>query len=109
MPNLHAMNIPPPAIEKGGNELMRIAVANDGELYMSIRRGFDDPEGWVRLLAEVVKHVSQIYATETKFNKAEAAKRMLDVFAQEVAAGEGSPVTGAAENQRMIPTRGYRT
>ena len=76
---------------------MRVAVANDGELYMSIRRGFDDPEGWgLRAVAEVVKHVSQIYATETKYNKAEAAKRMLDVFAQEVATGEGSPVPGVA-------------
>ena len=98
MANFNSLNIPPPAIEKGGNELMRVAVANDGELYMSIRRGFDDPEGWGRVLAEVVKHVSQIYATETKYNKAEAAKRMLDVFAQEVASGEGSPVPGVAKN-----------
>ena len=97
MANFNALNIPPPAIEQGGNELMRVAVAN-GELYMSIRRGFDDPEGWGRALAEVVKHVSQIYATETKYNKAEAAKRILDVFAQEVAAGEGSPVPGIAKN-----------
>ena len=98
MANFNALNIPPPAIERGGNELMRVAVANDGELYMSIRRGFDDPEGWGRVLAEVAKHVSQIYATETKYNKAEAAKRMLDIFAQEVATGEGSPVPGVAKN-----------
>src|ERR1043165_6312212 len=97
MANFNALNVPMAGIEQGGHELMRVAVAN-GELYMSIRRGFDDPEGWGRVLAEVVMHVSQIYATETKFNKAEAAKRILDIFAQEVAAGEGSPVPGVAKN-----------
>ena len=97
MASFNSLNVPPPAIEHGGNELMRVAIAK-GELYMSIRRGFDDPEGWGRVLAEVVKHVSQIYATETKYNKAEAAKRMLDVFAKEVATGEGSPVPGVAKN-----------
>ena len=96
MANFNSLNIPPPAIEKGGNELMRVAVANDGELYMSIRRGFDDPEGWGRVLAEVAKHVSQIYATETKYNKADAAQRILEAFAKDMAAGApGSPVTGA--------------
>ena len=96
MANFNALNIPPPAIEQGGNELMRVAVAN-GELYMSIRRGFDDPEGWGRVLAEVVKHVSQIYATETKFNKAEAAKRILEAFAKEMAAAD-SPGAIQARN-----------
>ena len=92
MANFNALNIPPPAIERGGNELMRVAVANDGELYMSIRRGFDDPEGWGRVMAEVAKHVSQIYATETKYNKTDAAKRILDTFAQEMAAdAPGAP------------------
>ena len=84
MANFNALNVPPPAIEHGGNELMRVAIAK-GELYMSIRRGFDDPEGWGRVMAEVVKHVSQIYATETKYNKTDAAKRILETFAQEMA------------------------
>jgi hypothetical protein len=91
MASFNALNVPPAAIEHGGNELMRMAVAN-GELYMSIRRGFDDPEGWGRALADVVKHVSQIYATETKFNKADAAKRILEAFAQDMAAdAPGAP------------------
>jgi hypothetical protein len=95
MANFNALNIPPPAIEKGGHELMRAAIA-DGELYMSIRRGFDDPEGWGRVLAEIAKHVSQIYATETKYNKADAAQRILEAFAKDMGAGEpGSPVAGA--------------
>ena len=91
MASFNALNVPPAAIEKGGDELMRVAIAN-GELYMSLRRGFDDPEGWGRVLAEVVKHVSQIYATETKYNKENAAKRILEAFAQDMAAGApGAP------------------
>src|ERR1044072_1807404 len=106
MANFNSLNIPPPAIERGGNELMRVAIANDGELYMSIRRGFDDPEAWGRALAEVVKHVSQIYATETKYNKAEAAKRILDIFAQEVAAGREAARPAGAENSGGVRETG---
>jgi len=95
MTKFDALNVPPPAIEKGGSELMRAGIA-DGELFMSIRRGFDDPEGWGRVIAEIVKHVSQIYALETKYNKADAAQRILDAFTKDMAADQpGSPFVGA--------------
>jgi len=84
-PTFSALQVPPSAAEQGGTEIMRAAIAN-GELFMSLRRAFDDPEGWGRLLADVVKHVSQIYAAETKFNKADAAKRIVEAFAKEMAA-----------------------
>ena len=84
-PTFSALQVPPSAVEQGGTEIMRAAIAN-GELFMSLRRAFDDPEGWGWLLADVVKHVSQIYATETKFNKADAAKRIVEAFAKEMAA-----------------------
>jgi hypothetical protein len=86
-PSFNALAVPPEAIEQGGAEIMRAAIAN-GELYMSLRRAFDDPEGWGRLLADVVKHVAQIYATETKFNKADAAKRIVEAFAKEMDASD---------------------
>jgi hypothetical protein len=85
MANFTSLNVPPPAIEKGGNELLRAAIAQ-GELYMSLKRGFDDPEGWGRVLAEIVKHVSQVYATETSYNRETAVKRILDAFAEGMAA-----------------------
>jgi hypothetical protein len=86
-PTFSALQVPPSAIEQGGAEIVRAAIAN-GELYMSLRRAFDDPEGWGRLLADIVKHISQIYATETKFSKADAAKRILEAFAKEMAAAD---------------------
>ena len=79
-----ALQIPPSANVAGGAEILRAAVAH-GELYLSVRRGFDDPAAWGRLCADIVKHMSQIYATETKFNKEEAAKRILEAFAAEMA------------------------
>ena len=83
-PAFSALQVPPSAIEQGGAEILRAAIAN-GELYMSVRRAFDDPEGWGRLCADIVKHVSQIYAAETKYNKADAAKRILEAFAKGMA------------------------
>ena len=98
MANFNALNVPPPAIEHGGNELMRVAIAK-GELYMSIRRGFDDPEGWGRALAEVVKHVAQIYANETRITRETAANRIIEAFAQEMASD--APAAGAATLNRQ--------
>ena len=82
----NALNIPPEASQDGGDELMRVAVSRTGPA-MSLRRGFDDPAAWGHMLAEVVKHVSQIYALETKFNKEAAANRIVEAFAQGMAAG----------------------
>ena len=38
----NALNPPPLVRDKPANEVMRVAVHN-GELHMSMRRGFDDP------------------------------------------------------------------
>jgi len=91
MASFNSLNVPPKAVEQGGDEFVRAAISN-GELFMSLRRGFDDPESWGRILSEMVKQVSHIYATETKYNKADAAKRILEAFAQEMAAdAPGAP------------------
>jgi len=85
MANYDSLKVPPGALENGGSEIIRAAIA-DGELVMSLRRGFDDPGAWGRLLADVVKHVSNVYAMETKYNREDATKRMLETFTQEMAA-----------------------
>jgi uncharacterized protein DUF5076 len=83
----NALQIPPTALEKGGAEVLRAAIV-EGELYLALRRAFDDPEGWGMLLADVVKHVAQIYATETQLNKEDAAKRTLEAFSKEMASSD---------------------
>jgi hypothetical protein len=96
MANFVPLSVPPAALEHGGAEIMRAAIAN-GELVMSLKRGFDDPEGWGRLLAEVVKHVSQVYSMETAYNRADTVKRILDAFAKEMEASD-APGKLAARN-----------
>ena len=40
----------------------------DGGLQVSLKRGFDDPDVWGILLADVARHVARIFATEEKAN-----------------------------------------
>ena len=77
---------------------MRAVIANGG-LCLSLKRAFDDPEGWGRALAEVVKHVAQIYANETRITRETAASRIIETFAQEMASD--TPAAGAATLNRQ--------
>ena len=52
----------------GGIEVLRAAVL-DGELHVSLRRGFDDPDAWGMLLADATRHVARVYAHEDKFTR----------------------------------------
>src|SRR6201999_3887972 len=62
MPTYNALNIPPEAAQDGGDELLRVAVSRATGPAMSLRRGFDDPAMWGHLIADVVKHLAQVYA-----------------------------------------------
>ena len=98
VPVFEALNVPPAAMEQGGVEVLR-AVIVDGALHVSLRRAFDDPEGWGRALAEIVKHVAQIYANETRITREMAANRIIETFAQEMASD--APAAGAATPNRQ--------
>jgi hypothetical protein len=89
MAHFNALNTPPGGADLGGTEIARIAII-DGDLRMSLIRGFDDPAAWGRLAAEVLKHVSQMYALETKHSREGAAQAMVQAFAQEMAADTAS-------------------
>ena len=62
MPTYNALNVPPEAAQDGGDELLRVAVSRASGPAMSLKRGFDDPAMWGHLIAEVVKHLAQVYA-----------------------------------------------
>jgi len=47
-----ALNIPPAATERGGFEVLRCAIV-DGELHLTLRPVFNEPNDWGRLFAEV--------------------------------------------------------
>ena len=94
----HPLRVPAQAVEHGGEEIMRAVIANGG-LFLSLKRAFDDPEGWGRALAEVVKHVAQIYANETRITREVAASRIIEAFAQEMASDK--PAAGTATPNRQ--------
>ncbi len=78
-----ALNIPPAANERGGIELLRTAVI-DGELHLTLRPLFDNPNDWGRMFAEVARQVARVYAQQDRLSEAEAIERISSAFATEI-------------------------
>lgn len=73
----------PPALELGGYEVLRAAVA-EGNLHVSLRRAFDEPEVWGILLADVARHVGRIYAQETSMREEAVVEKVRAMFEAEM-------------------------
>ena len=56
-----ALAIPPAALEKGGFEVLRAAVIEDG-LHVTLRPVFEDSRIWGRVLADIARQVAHAYA-----------------------------------------------
>jgi hypothetical protein len=82
-PVFDALHIPPTVLERGGVEVLR-AVIVDGELHVSLRRAFDDPDPWGMLLADVTRHVARIYATESTLTQDQVIERVRALYAAEM-------------------------
>ena len=74
-----ALNIPPAANERGGFEVLRCAVI-DGELHLTLRPVFNQPDDWGRLFAEVARQVAAAYAHQDRFPQAETLSRISTAF-----------------------------
>ena len=83
VPVFDALHIPPAAMEQGGTEVLR-AVIVEGELHLSLRRAFEDPEVWGMLLADVARHVGRIYARESALSEQDIAEKVRAVFDSEM-------------------------
>jgi hypothetical protein len=79
-----ALAVPPPALEHGGYEVLRAAIAND-QLHVSLRRAFEEPEVWGVLLADVIRHIAGIYARETSMREDEVVEKVYAMFEAEMA------------------------
>ena len=77
------LNLPPPALEKGGYEVLR-AVISEGQLHVSLRRAFDEPEVWGLLLADIARHVGRIYARETSLREENVVEKVWAMFEAEM-------------------------
>ena len=86
----NALNLPPLVRDKDANEVMRVAVLN-GELHMSLRRGFDDPGVWGLLLVDAARHVARAYAHDKIVTEDEALERIRTGFEKAIGAKARSP------------------
>jgi hypothetical protein len=82
-PEFEPLNVPPPALEHGGYEVIRAAIS-DGNLHVSLRRAFDEPEVWGILLADVARHIGRIYALEASMREDEVVERVRTMFEAEM-------------------------
>ena len=80
-----ALVIPPTALERGGFEVLRAAIV-EGDLHVSLRRAFDDPDAWGMLIADVARHVARIYAKETALTEEAVLERVRAIFLAEMEA-----------------------
>ena len=69
------LSAPPDAIENGGIEVLRASVV-DGAVSIALRRSFDDPGTWGRLLLDLARQAARVYALETEMSEEEAFERI---------------------------------
>jgi hypothetical protein len=82
-PVFDALHVPPAALEQGGVEILR-AVIIDGDLHVSLRRAFDDPDPWGMLIADVTRHIARIYATEGNLSQDQVIERVRTIYDAEL-------------------------
>ncbi|MCJ2007797.1 DUF5076 domain-containing protein [Methylobacterium sp. E-041] len=73
--SFQALEIPPDALEQGGIEVLRAAVV-DGAVSVALRRSFDDPATWGRLMVDLARQAARAYALETDLSEEEAFERI---------------------------------
>ena len=82
MSEFKALHLPPEAFEKGGVEVLRAAIIDQG-LHVSLQRAFDDPGTWGVMLADIARHVSRVYATDTGADEADVMAEIRRLFTAE--------------------------
>jgi hypothetical protein len=82
-PIFDALHIPPAALEQGGTEVLR-AIVIDGDLHVSLRRAFDEPDTWGVLLADVARHIASLYAREANLSEQEVIEKLCTNFQAEL-------------------------
>ncbi|AWN36428.1 DUF5076 domain-containing protein [Methylobacterium radiodurans] len=69
------LSVPPDVTENGGVEVLR-AIVVDGAVSVALRRSFDDPATWGRLLIDLARQAARAYALETEMSEEEAFERI---------------------------------
>ena len=71
-----ALAIPNDALEKGGVEILRASIV-EGELHLTLRRAFEQPEKWGGILSETITRIARVYAAaDRKFGENDVSARI---------------------------------
>jgi hypothetical protein len=77
------LKLPPSVHDQGGYEVLR-AVISAGQLHVSLRRAFDEPEAWGILLADLTRHIARIYERETEMRGDQVIEKVWATFEMEM-------------------------
>lgn len=69
------------ALDKGGVELLRAGLA-DQELYVTVRRAFEEPDRWGGVLADVTLHLAALYSQDGGLTKDNVIARVAQIYGQ---------------------------
>lgn len=88
-----ALAIPNDALEKGGVEILRASIV-EGELHLTLRRAFEQPEKWGGILSETITRIARVYAAaDKKFDEKDVTARI------RASLGAGNVVTAAKKTK----------
>jgi Domain of unknown function (DUF5076) len=82
MPRFEALIIPNEALERGGVEVLRAAII-EGQLHVTLRRTFEEPDPWGGLLSEVARRVARAYCVGGGRDEREVVLRIHSTFVSE--------------------------
>jgi len=77
-----ALIIPDEALERGGVEILRAAII-EGQLHVTLRRTFEQPDPWGGLLSEVARRVARAYCVRGGCDEREVVLRIHSSFISE--------------------------
>jgi hypothetical protein len=103
LPKFEALIIPEEALAHGGVEILRAAII-DGQLHVTLRRTFEQPDPWGGLLSEVARRVARAYATDGLLDEGEVVFRIHSSFVS-----EGPPPRRAKKSARKGAARGKKS
>jgi hypothetical protein len=88
------------ALDNGGVEILRAGII-EGELFVSARRAFQNPDKWGEVLAEIADRLSAIYAAEVSgLSKKDVAVRIAEAFVAEIGAKPVKPAAAKAKAKK---------
>ena len=108
VPRFEALVIPNEALDQGGVEVLRAAIV-DGQLYVTLRRTFEEPDHWGELLSEVARRVTRVYTAEGKLKEDEVFLRIHTSFVADAAAASATrPAKKRAAKRKKSPKKRAR-